>query len=375
MRTVVVVAASEKAGSALSSALLGERVHLVLLDTIPESHLSRMMARLMIDRQLQQLPMNAQVTIKGDVDLRNIDAMASFFHSINPDIVVNYATAPNWREHEVMSRFEGIRRTGLGAFIALEAVMPMLIGQALHNAGVKPHFVVGNLPDLTIPVLHASSQWKPLVKPLCGAGSIGLIKFALLTELKRHSEFRNGPLHIDLVAHHIHWEAARAPELRQTVPLMLRVNFDGKDVTKSIGDIKTFAHHAIIKSFESSNNYENTTGLLACRVIKALLNEQIITRTHVPAPNGLGIGVPCLVSSQGIELDLPKEWEFDSVQKLMITGQRAEGIEQILPGGGVRFTLQARKTLKETTGFTLPEDILPSDFAEIAEEQVACFSR
>lgn len=375
MKTVVVTGAGVETGSALSSALLSDRIHLVLLDSMPEGHLSGLIGRLMIDRQLQQLPMYAKVTIKGDTDFHNLEEMAEFFHEIKPDVVVNYATTKNWDDTMLNSQFPGIRRAGLGGFVAIQALTPMLIGQALYRAGVKPHFVVENSPDMTIPLLHASSQWKPLVKPVCGAGSVGLIEFALLTELKANPEYRHSPLNIDLVAHHIHWEAARVQEIRQNVPFLLRIKFDEQNITRSVGSTRAFMNRAIANSYEPGSGFASTSGLLARRVVKALLNDNIITRMHVSSPNGLGVGMPCLVSSQGVEVDLPKEWQAGAVQDIMVAAQKSDGVERLLKGGGVKFTSLVRKAIKEKTGFSLPEQISPIDFFDIANAQMACFSR
>jgi len=375
MKTVVITGAGCDVGSALSGALLSDRIHLVLVDSMPESHLLGMIGRLMIDRQLQQLPMYAKVTVKGDTDFHNIEEMADFFREFHPDIVVNYAKAQNWDDTLLNAQFPGIQRAGFGGFAAIQALTPMLIGQALHRAGIKPHFVVGNLPDMTIPLLHASSQWKPLVKPVCGAGSVGLIEFALLSELKTNPDYRHAPLNVDLVAHHVHWEASRAREIKQNVPFLLRIKFDEQDITRAIGDPRVFMNRAIANSYEPGAGFASTAGLLARRVIKALLNDNLMTRMHLPSPNGLGVGMPCLVSSQGVEVDLPKEWDFDAVQEVKVAAQKSDGVERLLKGGAVKFTLFTRKAIKEKMGFSLPEQISPIDFFDIANAQMACFSR
>ena len=374
IKTVVVTAASEKIGSSLSAALLGERIHLVLLDSIPEQNLSALVSRLLIDRQLQQFPIQAKVTFKGDVDFHRLDEIASLFQELKPDIVVNYATPFKWHKHATQPQLSGIRRAGLGTFIALEAITPMLIGQALHIAGISPHFIVGNLPDMIIPVLCASEQWKPLVKPIIGIGCIELMKYALTNELKRQADFRHAPLNIDLVAHQIHWEASRASDMQQDVPFLLRLKFDEQEVTNSLDDAKTFLKQAIFNNYEPGQGVANTAGLLAYKVVLALLNHRNLTRIHLHSPKAMGIGMPCLVSAQGVELDLPKDWNKEMVQSAAKAAQKADGIEQIKAGGEIKFSLLARKTLKDTMGFKLPEKITPEDFAEVARAQIACLA-
>ena len=70
-------------------------------------------------------------------------------------------------------------------------------------------------------------------------------------------------------------------------------------------------NRAIVGCYEPGAGFSSTTGLLAARLVLALLDTSGEQAMHVPAPNGLPGGYPVIVGGGGVAPALPVDWSLD----------------------------------------------------------------
>ena len=289
-----------------------------------------------------------------------------------PDLVINYAIPITWDATKQLPNYSRVSAAGLGAFTPIQVLSPLMVGQAMADLGLAVPFMVGNLPDITVPILAGIAASGSVVSPACGAGNVGLIEAAVrevaATELGRSPS----EVQVHLVAHHIHWVAPREPGYRNDAPFLLRVVSGGEDVTSSLGDPRAFLNRAINACYEPGAAFSSTTGLLASRVALALLDRGGPARAmHVPAPGGLPGGYPVTIAGGSIEPALPEDWSLAAAVRAMEQAQQRDGVAQIDPDGTVHFTAEARAILREELDCQLPQTMAPGDIHTVAAEQVA----
>ncbi|MGK0500709.1 MAG: hypothetical protein ACJAYG_002362, partial [Oceanicoccus sp.] len=150
-----------------------------------------------------------------------------------PDVLVNYAIPLTWDATKLLPNYSRISSAGLGAFAAVQVLAPKIIAQAISVSEIDTKFVVGNLPNITIPVIYGLQKNKILALPIVGAGNVGLIEAGLKHTIAREHRLIIKDLSLSLVAHHVHWVAPREPGYRNDAPFLFRASYQDETSPRS----------------------------------------------------------------------------------------------------------------------------------------------
>lgn len=370
-KKVLVLGAGGRVGSYLVNYLLCHNIDLVAVDYVPQHSLLKKMNRIHIDAKIASPHSQSGIEVYGDRDVLDKTQLVALLSKETPDVVVNYSIPFTWDAAKALPNYAKISEAGLGAFALIQALAPSNIASAIFESGIKTKFVVGNLPDITIPIIYGLSKSQGMVLPLCGAGNVGLIEAAIRKQVVQENNVTNSQVDISLVAHHIHWVAPREPGYLNDAPFLLKVEIDGIDVTKQLGDCRTLMNKAIVDQYEEGAGFSSTTGLLAGRMIRALLDESEQRYSlHLPAPNGLPGGYPCAIQRGNIQLQLPPEWSRQNAMSIMLHAQQRDGIDRIGDDGTIYFNQRSIDILLRELNMKIPKEVSPQDFEKTAKQQI-----
>ena len=372
---VLIFGGAGRVGFALAGALIQQNTDVVVVDCIDPQRLSEMAARLMIDARLMSGDSAGSVTAYGDVDVLDQDRITEILAHENPSIVVNYAIPFTWDASKQLANYQQISAAGLGAFAAVQVLAPKIIAQALSASESEATYVVGNLPDITIPILYGLKQNLDLVLPIGGAGNVGLIERALKHQIAAEHQLPIKELTVHLVAHHIHWVAPREPGYPNDAPFMFKASRLGHEITDELGDPRELMNRAIVNCYEAGAGFSSTTALLAAELVTALLSDNASTKMHIPAPNGLPGGYPVEVKHGQVSLNLPDDWSLPDALNCMQKAHQRDGINSIGDDGSIHFNPESVAILKKEVGIVLPEVLTPGDLETVAKEQIRVAQR
>ena len=237
-KRVVIFGAGGRVGLYLTQALLRSGVDVVAVDFLNQTELEARVNRITIDSRISNFSQIGQATIYGDIDVLDEARLFEILNKEKPNLVVNYAIPFTWDAAKKLPNYEEISASGLGAFAAVQALAPKIIGQVMAKSNPSIPFVVGNLPDITIPIIHGLATQIDLVKPIAGAGNVGLIESALKETIAKELDLKINELTLYLVCHHVHWVVPREPGYPNDAPFMLKVVHNNQDITDKLGDLR-----------------------------------------------------------------------------------------------------------------------------------------
>lgn len=373
-KKVMIFGAAGRVGLGLVSELLRHNIDIAAVDNIDGALLGQKLARVLIDSRISRNPVGSALSCYGNVDVLNQSAVTDLLAKERPDVVVNYAIPFTWDAAKKLDNYPEISRAGLGAFSAIQVLAPRVIARSLALSGISALFIVGNLPDITVPIICGTGTHLELVEPICGAGNVGLIEAGLRHQIAIERSLRAEDLRISLVAHHIHWVAPREPGYRNDAPFLLKVFQGEDDVTSQLGDQRELMNRSIVNGYEPGAGFSSTTARLAAENIIALLGSQPC-RLHVPSPNGLPGGYPVIVKNGVITLDLPAEWPEIQAVETMQQAHKCDGIDKIGADGSIYFNPESVDIIRKEMGFSLPLVVSPTDLDSVAREQIAAARR
>jgi hypothetical protein len=370
-RKVFIFGAAGRVGLGLITELLRHHINIAAADLTDQSLLTQKISRLLVDTQLSTGKTNSEINIFGNTDVLNETQVTELLRKENPDIVVNYAIPFTWDATKQLPNYEKISGAGLGAFAAVQVLAPKIIAQAIAASEINAKYIVGNLPDITIPIIHGLKENCSLALPIAGSGNVGLIEASLKYQIASELQIDVKKLSLHLVAHHIHWVAPREPGYPNDAPFLLKVSYQDKDITTELGDLRQLMNRAIVNYYEPGAGFSSTTALLAVQLILSLLDEKGQENTlHVPAPNGLPGGYPVIVKNGEISLNLPGGWQQSKAEELMRQAHQRDGIEKIAKDGTIHFNTKSIAILKDEVDFDLPAIVKPSELETVAREQI-----
>jgi len=370
-KKVLVLGAAGRVGLDLVKALLRHNLDVAAADFIDQKRLTQTLSRAMVDARVARADLTSQISIYGNFDVLNEDAVCDILIQEQPDVVVNYAIPFTWDAAKQLPNYRKISEAGLGAFAAIQVLAPKIIAKALAATGSDATFVVGNLPDITIPIIYGLATHQPLALPIAGAGNVGLIEASLKHTIAAARDIKASDLTIYLVAHHVHWVAPREPGYKNDAPFLLKVCYLGEDITQELGDCRELLNKSIVDCYEPGAAFASTTALLAAQLVLQLLDTTGSSCfLHVPAPNGLPGGFPVIVKDGVLQLDLPAQWNrADAIEQMKQAHQR-DGNREITADGSIHFAAESVAILKAELGFDLPEIVTPGDLESVAREQI-----
>lgn len=373
---IMILGAGGRVGMQIAAEFLRLGQDLVLLDILAQSALEQKAGRLRNDAYLATGACASQVRVYGGVDALDQARITDILAAESPDLVINYAIPITWDATKRLPNYAQISGAGLGAFTPIQVVTPLIVGRAIADAGIDAHYMVGNLPDITVPVITGIAAAGGVKQPACGAGNVGLNQVAFRRQVAQELDVDFERVGVALVSHHVHWVAPREPGYSNEAPFLARVSLDGNDISSSFDDLRALMNRGVVQHYETAAEFSSTTGILASRVARALLDDGGARHyLHAPAPNGLPGGYPLCISEGEVNLDLPDDWQPGSAVAAMEACHALDGVQSIDADGSVRFTEMAREILSEELSFTLPELMLPADIEALAREQIGALQR
>jgi hypothetical protein len=291
------------------------------------------------------------------VDLTQAESVAEMLYAVRPDVVLFTATRLSWWRAAELPEPTRRRLDGAGFAVWLPVHADLLLRYARVHRRVVPDawLLVGPFPDATCPLLEQQG-----VRKLAGFGNVDEVAAKVHAEvaaaLGRPAEVR-----VRIVAHHS-VETRLFGAGPPYPPHRLEVRVDGRPWPEAgLGPpwpwpSGTASHHM--------------TAASGVRATLALLGETPMA-IHLPGPGGRVGGYPCLVSREGLRLDLDgfvTEAEAVAVNE---EAQRYDGIEAIREGI-VRLTPAATEALAASFGLAWTE-LAVDDMTERAEELVRRF--
>ncbi|MEH6590747.1 MAG: NAD-dependent epimerase/dehydratase family protein [Halioglobus sp.] len=369
-RKVLIFGAAGRVGLGLASALLQKNVNVTVADAVEQDRLSAIFSRILIDARLSGSDAG-EISVHGNFNVLEEQAVVDLLQREQPDVVVNYAIPFTWDAAKRLPNYSKISEAGLGAFAAIQVLAPKIIGQALANSGVDTKYVVGNLPDITIPIIYGLGRDNPMALPIAGAGNVGLIQSSIKQQIAVEQGLSISEISVALVAHHVHWVAPREPGYSNEAPFLLKAIHLNEDITASLGDTRELMNRSIVSCYEPGAGFSSTTALLAAKLVLSLLDDSGAEhRLHVPAPNGLPGGYPITVKNGSLSLNLPSQWSHSDAEHLMKQAHQKDGIETIGADGTIHFNPKSVAILKREIDFTLPQILAPGDLEDVAKEQI-----
>lgn len=376
-KKVLVFGAGGRVGLALVRGLLARGISVVAVDYLSELELRARVARVTIDRGLLFDPSDAAAattTTIGGVDVLDAVAITHILQREQPDAVVNYAIPFTWDATKQLSNYRQISAAGLGAFAPIQLLAPMSVASAMSSAGLDVPLLIGNLPDITVPVIAGLASTGGYQRPTCGAGNVGLIATATRHILALDNGVSSADVDLRLVAHHVHWVAPREPGYPEDAPFLLHASVAQQPLQISTEDARTLINRAIVECYEPGAGFSSTTGLLAAQVLATVLSdefsESFSQRLHIPAVNGRPGGYPVRVKAGQLHLDLAPEWNESMTEQTMREAHWRDGIKEIDTDGGIHFQPESIEILRRELGFELPQYVSPNSLVEVGLAQL-----
>ena len=370
-KKVMILGAAGRVGMQITSELLHHDHSIIMVDLLPQDRLAQRAGRLLNDCRLAKGACAGSVSVYGGIDALNTGSVAEIMRKEEPNLVINYAIPITWDATKRLSNYARISAAGLGAFAPVQVITPLKVAEAIRDSGIKTSYMVGNLPDITIPIINAIAQRSGFQAALCGAGNVGLNQVAMRSQAAFELGVAFDQVDVSLVSHHVHWVAPREPGYSNEGPFLARVTQAGKDVTSEFDDLRLLMNEGVRCHYESDASFSSTTGILASRVAMALLDDSgEVHRLHTPAPNGLPGGYPIRVQHGQIEVSLPQEWELADAIAAMEHCHTLDGVQSIQSDGAVHFTDLACSILKSELDFDLPSIMNTGDIETIARAQI-----
>jgi len=372
-KKIMVLGAAGRVGMQIASECLRRGVDLVLVDIIGQNLLQQKAGRLRNDARLAVGTCTSMLSCYGEVNLLDKASITEILAAEKPHLVINYAIPITWDAAKRLPNYNKISEAGLGALTPIQVLTPLLLARAIVESGIDTKYMVGNLPDITVPIITAIARQGGAQEALCGAGNVGLNQVAFRSQLAIELGESFEDVDLALVSHHVHWVAPREPGYSNEGPFLARVLLRGEDITDRFSDLRAIMNRGVENHYEADAAFSSTTGILASRIALALLDDSGKTyQHHAPAPNGLPGGYPVKICDGEISLNLPLQWKQDDAVAAMLQCHRLDGVEAMDTDGTVHFTDVAQAIMRREVGFDLPAKMAPADIEEVALAQIAC---
>tara|TARA_Y100001949_G_scaffold176597_1_gene190698 strand:+ start:4106 stop:4846 length:741 start_codon:yes stop_codon:yes gene_type:complete len=232
----------------------------------------------------------------------------------------------------------------------------------LHSADYRGFTLIAPFPDVVNCILNRIG-----LSPTCGIGNVDEIatKVRGLAAAKLRAPIDE--VTVTLVGHHALEKCAfdGSPE---AVPYFLRVDHNGRDVTKEVK-----APELLTEPFslpEGPPTHFLTAGS-AVRLITALGSDRSV-RLHAPGPNGLPGGYPVLASMSGVTVPEIDGLSLSDAIHINEQSHQFDGIERIEEDGTVIFTENVVTTARDELGFNCSR-LEPHEVETRAQELLSKF--
>lgn len=305
------------------------------------------------------------------LDLEDRPATVALLRRLDPHLIVMAASQHTWWRFpaEVApERAAQLAALPYGAWLPLHLSLVRRLMEARREAGVRGWVVSLPFPDAVGPVLA------PLgLAPQLGAGNVTEVAAKLAVLAAADEGASRDEVTVRLVMHHaaervafgafVSLAGAQSPA-QDEPPWMGEIHVGGRELT---GQRISAYFHAPYPLPPGTATHRLTAAATA-HLVGALLSDRPV-RTHAPAPFGLPGGYPVLVSSHGLELDLPPEIGEQQAIEVNSRAARWDGLERIEPDGTVVFTSDVAEAAEAILGMRL-QRVAPGEQDLAADEML-----
>lgn len=259
--------------------------------------------------------------------------------SLNPDVIFSAPSLrPWWRTEDPA--------TGALPFAALMSLhlAPMVVlRERMAEAGLPGLWIGASFPDVINACLTRSG-----FGPDCGVGNVQEPIPKIQYGVARARGVDPRAVDVRLVAQHAFEYYVMRQEPSETLPpYLLEVRVDGADVS-DIG-------HAVLREpfpFPYDLHFNRVTAS-ACLAALRGFAEPGPSRAHLPGILGLPGGYPVVIDGKSIALDLADGWSREQAVAANTASLPWDGIAAIEADGGVVYTDETARALRDLTGRSL----------------------
>ena len=291
------------------------------------------------------------------MDLADASAVASVLRRVQPDVTVFAASRHSWWRTPAAAR-------GLpyGIWLPLQISLIRTFMQAHREAGSQSRVVALAHPDAAGPVLATEG-----LAPHVGAGNVAEVAAKVRLLVAAEYDCRRNEVEVRLVMHHAAERLAFAlfntgTDATELPPYLAEVKVRGEALVAADVDRLLRAPYPL----PAGTGSHQLTAATVAALVDAMIGERP-RRLHVPSPHGLPGGYPTVVSSGGIEIDLPAG---TGLSEAVAVNERAavfDGIAGVDADGTLHYTESATAAAHRVLGLRLAD--VPLDrLADAADE-------
>jgi hypothetical protein len=300
------------------------------------------------------------------MDLRDVDATAGLIDRLQPNLILNSATAQTWWvRHQYLSpeQAERLAHAGSGPWLPTHMGLARKLMLAIRSSGWQGHVINSGFADASNMVLA-----KRGMAPTMGLGNIDLLLPGVRVAVADRLDVPVRNVQVFAVLHHYHLRCFRKGPAGAP-PYFLRIIVGDRDVTDAFD-----THQLMYEVRQTGLSGQHLDPVVAASGVKnalALLWDTGLL-THTNGPQGLPGAYPVRVSAEGAKVFLPEGITLQQAIDINEVAQRGDGIERIEDDGTVVYTQEAVRIMREVLSY----DLQPLRFDELdqrSEELVARF--
>ena len=271
-------------------------------------------------------------------DLADEEATARLLEVVRPDVIIHSATIQSPRrfmQAEMSPELRAkIRTATFGLWLPWHLLPAAQLMRAIRRAGINTKVINAAFPDVVNPAL-----WRRFGDgPTGGAGNLEVCAARVLRYVMARTGKPPEEIEVRMVGSH-----ALMVYGPQKVPHHFHLKVAGEEAAEEC-DLSE-----ALTTWPERIDWGRTDvfSLFAASAVKNALAlvGSTSTRTHVTSPGGLPGGYPAVITSDGIQLDLPEELAEKDAVAINESAARFDGIERLTEEGSVIYTPSARSAM------------------------------
>ena len=302
------------------------------------------------------------ITVLGNVDLEDINAILFAIASFKPDIIVNSSRAYPRLKYGSIS-WNTIRAYGIWTPLAIKYTKNIMAAYEI----AKSNAIVINTSysDAVIPWLKTAGK----AYPDFGSGNINhllpIIKFAIADEAAIKDYWN---IDVTLAVSHFHDVVISKEGHAEDVEMLINVKYQDKNMDIDIN--KILSKCSISMPTDSKRNQMNASSNfeIITAILDAVRNKKII-KLHCPGVFGEIGGYPVIMDGSREEVSVYVYEDYFSIERMRTKNRESiylDGIESI-ENGILTYTDELLKKVKDAFGTDLVKTVHFDEIDEVAE--------
>lgn len=260
---------------------------------------------------------------------------ATKLRAINPDYIFSAPSLlPWWKvdDSKVQLPFAG--------YMALHLSLMAIFRDKIEAAGTDAFWIGASFPDVINAVLNRTG-----FGPDCGIGNVQEPIAKIQSGIGKTLGCNPQDVRVHLVAQHA-FEYFVLGDATNTdlPPYLIKVMVGERDVTDLADQVLRTPF-----PFPFDLSFNRVTASAGVNAMRALTSPTK-TPVHLPGIGSLIGGYPVMVSSAGIEIDLPPEWSMEQAIATNEASLKWDGIDAVEPDGTAHYSQKTREALHQLLG-------------------------